>query len=98
MSEDRIIELNEIADDIVLMFRRSPVTPYDTGNLKYNAIFVTPISEDEIKITIGGERAPYAVYLEYSPFAGSSKTAPNRHLGFIEKILEGEVIPYLRTL
>jgi hypothetical protein len=95
---DRIVEIGEIADDIVLIFRRSPITPYDTGNLKYNAIVATPISENEIKITIGGERAPYAVYLEFSPFAGSSKVIPNRHLGFVEKILEGEVIPYLETL
>lgn len=92
------IELGAIADKIVEIFRRSPITPYDTGNLKYNAIFAVPVGVNAIKIVIGGERAPYAVYLEFSPFAGSSKVIPNRHLGFIEKILEGEIIPYLETL
>ena len=98
MSEYRTVDINEIGNDIVEIFRRSPITPYDTGNLKYNAIFSTPLDEDTIKITIGGERAPYAVYLEFSPFAGNSKVIPNKHLGFVEKILEEEVIPYLQTL
>jgi hypothetical protein len=88
----------EIAKDIVTIFRQSATTPYDTGNLKYNAIFAVPISENKVRIIIGGERAPYAVYLQFSQFAGRSKVISNRHKGFIEKIIEGEIIPMLRRL
>lgn len=93
-----MISAYEIAKDIVTIFRQSSVTPHDTGNLKFNAIFATPIGEDKIQIVIGGERAPYAVYLQFGQFAGRSKVIPNRHKGFVEKIIEGEIIPMLRRL
>lgn len=93
-----MISAYEIAKEIVTIFRQSSTMPYDTGNLKYNAIFATPIGENKIQVVIGGERAPYAVYLQFSQFAGRSKVIPNKHKAFVEKIVENEIIPMLRRL
>lgn len=98
MSEYRIVDLGEIMNDIILIFQRSIIFPHKTGNAKYNAVHGDIIDENTIRITLGGKNAPYIVYVNFNPFAGSSKVIPNKHLYFIEKIVEGEVIPYLQTL
>jgi hypothetical protein len=93
-----MISISEVGDKIVRIFRQSQITPYKTGNLKFNAITAIPISDNAIEIVIGGKRAPYAVFLQYGEFAGRSKVIPNKHKRFIDRILESEIVPMLRSL
>lgn len=89
--------VNQIADEIVQMFKNSPNLPRDTRNFEIHGINVI-YDYDGVgtaAIAFGGERAPYAVYLEYNPTVGST-SRPNRHLGFAEKIFLNEILPILQ--
>lgn len=87
---------NEIAEQIVQMYKNSPNLPRDTRNFEIHGINVIYDFEGEgtAAIVFGGERAPYAVYLEYNPQVGAS-SRPNRHFGFAEKIFLNEILPEL---
>lgn len=86
------------AKEVTELFQVSADFPYDTGNLKYhgtNAVADTH-GADTASVVFGGEIAEYAYWLQYSPFVGAT-ARPNRHLGFVNTILEQEVIPILRA-
>lgn len=82
----------EIAKAIVDGYRRSSITPYRTGNLKYNGINATSMGQKAI-IYIGGKPAPYAWYLEFNEYVGKS-SVKNRHKGWVRKVLDKDALPY----
>lgn len=94
----------DLANEIEKIFKNSQITPYDTGNLKLNSIISLSTGAHTAQVIIGGEIAPYAVYLEYADtFNGFAKgggraTYTNRHKGFVEKVFQSEVLPYLKGL
>ena len=88
---------SKIANDIMRIFQKSMRMPYDTGNLANNGVVSRGIGNGNYRVIIGGDVAPYAVYLEYCPLVGRSDKI-NRHKGFVEKIVAQEVIPYLKGL
>lgn len=94
----------DLANEIERIFKNSLITPCDTGNLKFNSIMSLSTGWKTAQVIIGGEIAPYAVYLEYADtFNGFAKgggraTYVNRHKGFVESIFESEVLPYLKGL
>ena len=60
------------------------VAPYDTGNLRHNAIIGTYWNNpNKFVITYSSKDAHYIEYLEQKEFAGGSKTKKNLHKGFI---------------
>lgn len=89
---DRKNIAREFAKAIVDGYRRSGITPYRTGNLKYNGINATSMGQKAI-IYIGGKPAPYAWYLEFNEFVGKTEVR-NRHKGWVEKVLHQDALPY----
>jgi len=87
----------KVANNITRIFQRSTRMPYDTGNLANNGIVSRGVGRQKYEVTIGGDVAPYAVYLQYCPLVGRSDKI-NKHKGFVEKIVNQEVIPYLKGL
>ncbi|MEG1805149.1 MAG: hypothetical protein RR327_02000 [Clostridia bacterium] len=84
----------ELAEEIAKVFSRAPTIPFDTGNLKNNGVFAVEVSERSAYVVIGGEPAPYAWELQYNDFVELTGNL-NRHQGFIGKIVNSNVIPYL---
>ena len=73
--------------------------PRDTGNLLENSIEARnlqtkgDISSGEIKI--GGDVAPYAVYLQYCNTVGTSDK-PNRHKNWVNIWINNEFVPAIK--
>ena len=57
--------------------------PYDTGKTQ-NSIYVSRASEQSCTVEIGGDAAPYDIYLEYADNVANTSVI-NRHKGFVEK-------------
>ncbi len=87
----------DLANDIEFIFKTSAITPYWTGNLKFSSIMSLSTGEKTAQVIIGGDIAPYAVFLEYGEYVARSNKA-NKHKGFVEKIFQSEVYPYLEQL
>jgi len=73
--------------------------PRDTGNLLDNSVEARnlsangDISSGEIKI--GGDIAPYAIYLQYCDRVGTSDK-PNRHKNWVNIWVINEFVPAIR--
>lgn len=73
--------------------------PRDTGNLLDNSVEAKnlfaqgEISSGEIKI--GGDIAPYAVYLQYCDKVGTSDK-PNRHKNWVNIWINNEFVPAIK--
>lgn len=66
----------------------SKKSPYDTGNLRHNAIIIRPINNRKVQIYIDDVIAPY-VYYTNEPWVSPrwhGKTNPNE--GWIEQAIE----------
>lgn len=60
--------------------------PYDTGNLRHNAINGKNWNDkNKFTINYSAEDAYYTEFLEEKEFAGGSLTKKNKHKGFITK-------------
>lgn len=68
--------------------------PYDTGKTQ-NSIYVSRASERRCTVEIGGDVAPYAVYLEYADNVANTNVI-NSHKGFVEKFARTEFVNALR--
>lgn len=68
--------------------------PYDTGRTQ-NSIYVSRASETRCVVEIGGDVAPYDVYLQYAENVGNT-SVPNRHRGFVQKFARAEFVAALR--
>lgn len=68
--------------------------PYDTGRTQ-NSIHVSSVINDSCVVEIGGDAAPYDVYLQYAPNVGDTGV-PNRHRGFVRKFARAEFASALR--
>lgn len=67
----------------------NPTFPYKTGNLKFNATYVSFIGEDQFTIVFDETVAPYVKYLE----DGTKRSS--KHQGFISQRATDDVINYL---
>ena len=68
--------------------------PFDTGATQ-NSIYLSRASERTCTVEIGGDVAPYAIFLENADnVAGTSVV--NRHKGFVEKFARTEFVQALR--
>ena len=68
--------------------------PYDTGATQ-NSIYVSRVSERGCTVEIGGDAAPYDIFLEYAENVGNT-SVPNRHKGFVEKFARNEFVAALQ--
>lgn len=68
--------------------------PYDTGTTQ-NSIYVSRASENGCTVEIGGDVAPYDIYLEYAENVGNT-SVQNRHKGFVEKFARTEFVVALK--
>lgn len=68
--------------------------PYDTGRTQ-NSIYVSRVSETGCTVEIGGDVAPYAIYLQYAENVGNT-SVQNRHKGFVEKFARTEFVAALQ--
>lgn len=68
--------------------------PYDTGKTQ-NSIYLSQASATRCTVEIGGDAAPYAIYLQYAETVGNT-SVPNRHRGFVEKFARTEFANALR--
>lgn len=69
--------------------KNNPAFPYKTGNLKFNATFVSFLGEDQFTIYFDETIAPYVKYLE----EGTERST--KHRGFISQRATDDVIDYL---
>lgn len=69
--------------------------PYDTGKTQ-NSIYVSRASERRCVVEIGGDVAPYDIFLEYAENVGNT-SVPNRHKGFVGKFARTEFVNALRN-
>lgn len=69
--------------------------PFDTGALQLS--IRAKKGEKTAEVVFGGGAVTYAVYLQYGNFAGGFSSRPNRHKGFIERIIVEEYAPYLAS-
>ena len=68
--------------------------PFDTGATQ-NSIYVSRVSEKSAVVSLGGDVAPYAIFLEYAHNVGNT-SAVNRHKGFVEKFARTEFVQELQ--
>ncbi len=68
--------------------------PYDTGATQ-NSIYLSYASEKRCTVEIGGDNAPYDIYLEYADNVANTNVI-NRHKGFVEKFAKTEFADALR--
>lgn len=69
--------------------------PYDTGATQ-NSVYVSRVSENSCTVEIGGDAAPYDIFLEYAENVGNT-SVPNRHKGFVQKFARSEFADALRN-
>lgn len=69
--------------------------PYDTGATQ-NSIYVSRVSENGCTVEIGGDAAPYAIYLQYAEDVGNTGV-PNRHKSFVQRFAKTEFVAALRN-
>ena len=67
--------------------------PYDTGATQ-NSIYVSRASEKGCTVEIGGDVAPYDIYLEYADNVANTGVI-NQHKGFVEKFAKSEFVAAL---
>jgi hypothetical protein len=67
----------------------NPLFPYKTGNLKFNATYVSFLGESQFTIVFDETIAPYIKYLE----DGTKRSS--KHQGFISQTATDDVINYL---
>lgn len=80
---------------VAFKFKTSPLLPYDTGNFMKNGIVPLPVNKTQAKVRFGNQHVPYAYYLNFNEFVGATQV-PNRHLGFVEKVIEGGLLSEIR--
>lgn len=68
--------------------------PFDTGALQ-NSIRLARKGERQATVYIGGNVVRYAQHLQYGNFAGRGSNRPNRHKGFVQRIVAYELAPHL---
>lgn len=68
--------------------------PFDTGATQ-NSIYVSRVSEKSAVVSIGGDAAPYAIYLQYANNMGNT-TVVNKHRNFVSKFARSEFVRELR--
>ena len=100
------------ASKIAEVMRGSSSVPRKSGLLQDNSINALEITPSLAIVAIGGEQgvlAHYAPYLEFSDNAGREPFkadqngniklwAINKHKGWTARIIENEVIPFIKTL
>lgn len=90
-----------VATVIVRTLRRSPLFPVDTGNLRDYGVSAAATSPGRAKVVIGNEathvtwangtrEGNYAYFLEFNDKVGATQV-PNKHKGFVEKIVFSKV-------
>lgn len=62
--------------------------PFDTGATQ-SSIYVSRASEKSCTIEIGGDVAPYDIYLQYANNVGNTSVI-NRHKGFVQRFARTE--------
>lgn len=85
-----------LARVLAFRFKTSPILPYDTGNFMKNGIVTRPKGKNRATVRFGNAHVPYAYSLQFSKVSGAGN--PNRHEGFVEKILESGVLDEIRKL
>lgn len=68
--------------------------PYDTGKTQ-NSIYLSRASAKSCTVEIGGDAAPYDIYLQYAENVGNT-SVPNRHRGFVGRFARTEFVEALR--
>lgn len=68
--------------------------PFDTGATQ-RSVYVSRVSENSATVSLGGDAAPYAVYLQYANNVGNTVVV-NRHKNFVSKFARGEFVRELR--
>lgn len=68
--------------------------PYDTGRTQ-SSIRLTRASKTRCTVEIGGEVAPYDIYLQYAENVANT-SVPNRHRGFVGRFARAEFVEALR--
>lgn len=79
---------------VAFKFKTSPLLPYDTGNFMKNGIVPLPVNKKQAKVRFGNQHVPYAYDLNFNPY--TSYGNPNRHLGFVEKVIESGLLSEIR--
>lgn len=86
-----------IAKFVAFKFKISPLLPYDTGNFMKNGIVPLPVNKKQAKVRFGNQHVPYAYYLNFNEFVGATQV-PNRHLGFVNKVLESGLLNQVKLM
>lgn len=68
--------------------------PYDTGATQ-NSVYLSRASEKSCTVEIGGDTAPYAIYLQYADNVANTNVV-NRHRGFVQRFARSEFADALR--
>lgn len=85
-----------LARVVAFRFKVSPILPYDTGNFMKNGIVAKPKNKNTAMVRFGNAHVPYAYHLQFDHKTSGGN--PNRHEGFVEKILEGGLLDELQML
>lgn len=94
------MNVQEIATNAVLRIRASAgsILPYRTGNLRDYGVnagdFFASETESRASIIFDLKAVPYTYWLEYNTLVGRSNKE-NRHKGFIERLVQEVVIPFI---
>lgn len=91
------IDAFEIAERVAGIFRNSSILPIDTHAFQHNGISAVALDSNVAVVSLGNAAINYPKYLQFYPTVGKTDT-PNNHLGFADKIIENEVIPYILSL
>jgi len=79
---------------VAMLYART--RPRDTGNLLENSIVARNLQKTSGEIKIGGDIAPYAVYLQYCDNVGTSDK-PNRHKNWVNIWIKNEFVPAIKN-
>lgn len=59
-----MIDINKVGAESLALIKQSPIFPYKSGNLKFNATRGEKVDNNTFRITFDGTIAPYVVYLQ----------------------------------